>query len=140
MTIILDNYTIDEVGWVDLNVQLVFELRVSTQTASQTTQRWIHNQLSLHLHANNPTLVIADQPRWRVPVSLHLPQHAPLSVTTVDVDALTGEIIDQAHAQHAIEKKLVQHVKPQLSTIPFTPHKLPANYLSQQPKPHFVNA
>ena len=139
MTIILDNYTINEVGWVDLNVQLAFELRVSAQTASQTTQHWIHDQLSLHLHANSPTLVIADQPRWRVPITLHLPQHTPLSVTTVDIDALTGKIINQAHTQQYIIERLTQHVKPQISSTPFASRQLPATYLSQQPKPHFVS-
>ena len=138
MTVILDNYTVDQVGWINLNVQVTFELRVSAETAQQTAQRWLHTH-SLHLHAAAPTLVVSKQPHWRVPVTLCLPQQPVLDVMLLDVDAHGGVIVDRESAEKQLLNRLNQQVQPQLNTTPFIPQSLPSTYHTQlQPKPYFT--
>lgn len=142
MAIILDNYTVEQQGHIELDVRYSFDVLVSAETARKTTARWLHDQISMQLSAQTPMLVIGgEQPVWRVPVRLSLPTQGIFAVTTVDVDTTTAQPLDIEAAHTKIIEALEKEVKPYLNLGKMKPRELPPNYLdSLNPPPQRLSS
>lgn len=145
MVIILDNYSVEQRGWVTLDVNVAFEVKVTAAEAQTTVRRWLQDNVSLYLNAALPTLVLLEsqgdfQAVWRVPVDLRLPSQPIMPITQVDVDVSSGVIVSQEQALKQIFASLESEVHPrlQLQAAPLSP--IVDEYLnSLRPPPHFAN-
>lgn len=91
MTIIIDPYTIPEKGQVELNVQRSFEIKITAEEARRQVNRWLHDNVTMLIGAESPTLVISDEVVWRVPAVFGVPDLGRVGVVgTVDVDVTSG--------------------------------------------------
>lgn len=142
MAILLDNYTIEKTGHIQLN--LAFDVHVTAKEAQKTVNLWLKQTISTQLSSRIPTFVlhtagVHHNAVWRVAVQLTLPQQGAFPVSTVDVSAVTGEIIAPDETQQQIIATLENDVRPQLTPTPFKPRTLPANYHAKlTPQPHFA--
>jgi hypothetical protein len=73
---------------------LAGEIKVSPTVARRRAAGFLAGHITMMVLAGEPMLVWSEQPVWRVPACLHLPELGEVStVGCIDVDALTGEII-----------------------------------------------
>lgn len=98
MTVVLDSYAIPEQGEFELYVRRKINLRVTSEAAQRTVQRWLLHQVSYMMGAETPQLVIGDSDVfWRVTVILTAsPIGRVGSVGAADVQVETGEIVEAA--------------------------------------------
>ncbi len=94
MTIILDNYTIPQLGAFE--IRTVVQINVSAEQAQRLARRFLMNEISHLLVAAPPDLVVGAQTRWRVPVWIGFPGGGRHDVGVIEVDAQTGAFVDQA--------------------------------------------
>lgn len=139
MTIILDNYTVPTQGKVELNVQFTFDLHVTSEQAVLAATRWAREEISLFMGSQSPTLVVSERPAWRTPLHITLPNQGKFDVATVDIDVLTGDVINAENSKATILQQLEHQVKPQRQSTAFTPKTLSPNYASNlHPRPQFT--
>lgn len=120
MTIILDNYALPEKGQFDIDLHVSFDVKISAQEAKRSVRKWVRSEVTMLLQAGNPVLVIAKRLVWRVPVEIAFPMRSGnFSVSTIDVDVVTGEIIEPIKSKQEILDYLETKVKP------FVPEILP---------------
>jgi len=90
-TVLLER--IPQVGQVQLTLQVSAHINYSAHAAMRQVGRFVADEISYLLRAGDPTLVVSDSLRWRVPVILALPTTGPLGeVGAVDVDVETGQL------------------------------------------------
>lgn len=94
MTIILDDYTIPQQGTFE--IRTVVQINVSANQAQRLARRFLMNEISHLLVADPPDLVVGTQTRWRVPVWIGFPGGGRHAVGVIEVDAQTGDFVDQA--------------------------------------------
>lgn len=93
MTIVLERYTIPERGVLEIDLKQSIDIRVTAEEARRKVNRWLLDYVSYMMHADPPTLVIADQQAaWRVPAIFTSSQVGAVgTVGYVDVDVRTGQ-------------------------------------------------
>ena len=131
--LILDDYTIEQTGKVHLD--LTFEVHVTAEQAERTASEWAQDEITMHLIANTPTFVLftsglGHKAIWRVPLELMLHRHT-YSVTTIDISATTGKIVNPNKTKEHVLHVLDEEVQPLAEHHPFTPLDVSEEYLSQ---------
>jgi len=95
-----------ESGPLVVEAQLAGEIRVSPTTARRRAAAFLAAQVKMMVLAGEPMLIWGKPPIWRVPACLHLPGLGEVStVGSVDVDALTGQILPLAPNQIMIMQR-----------------------------------
>jgi hypothetical protein len=115
----VDTHEVDKMTVVDLellkappSVDLEIDIRVRTRmaitafTAQRKVSRLVLERVSNLLCGEEPTLVVGDRVRWRVPVWLGFPKQGLVGkVGEIDVDVETGEILfDQRDLEEISER------------------------------------
>lgn len=130
MSIILDNYRVPQQGHVDLNINLSFEIKITAEEARHKVQRWLSENISHLLGAEQPSLAVGDQAIWRVPAWIGFPSLGRVGVVgTVEVDVETGELKNLSECRQEIERHL-EELRPHLPTSKQVVRELPADYLT----------
>ena len=130
MTIILDSYTIPEKGEINLKIERSFTIKITAEEARRQVDRWLLNEVSCLIGADQPTLVVGDRVIWRVPAWIGFPDVGRVGIVgTVEVDVETGELNNTPECQAEIERRAEE-----LSTRlpPYRPKgEIPAKYLAK---------
>jgi len=80
-------------GRLEVDIKVVADVNVSAYAARQKVNDFVLSDISYMMHAGDPTLVLAERIRWRVPVILSLTSRGDVGeVGTVDVDVETGQM------------------------------------------------
>ena len=121
MTLILDNITIPERGTLEIKVDRTVEINVTAEQARKKVDHWLMDQVSSMIGAKKPSLVISgDKAVWRVPAWINFTQgHWEGMIGIVEVDVLTGEMLDLEKQRMAMVEYLETEVKPKLT--PYQP-------------------
>jgi len=83
-----------EDGPLRLEAQFIGEITVTPTVARRRAAGFLAGHVTMMVRAGEPVLALGEQPVWRVPACLHLPGLGEVStIGSIDVDALTGEII-----------------------------------------------
>jgi hypothetical protein len=108
-------------GPLHIEVGFSGDVAIAPTTARQRIAGYVASQISMALRAGPPSLVAGPHPRWRVPISVHLPgiQHAESGVIHfVDVDAATGEVVQLTSKQIA---QLQEQAHAFATSLPYPP-------------------
>jgi hypothetical protein len=128
MNVILNHYPVVQTGTFE--IRRTVTVAVPAENARRQIQRWLLLEVSHMMGADEPTLVVGECTFWRVPVHLSTPQAGIVGpVGEIDVDAITGEMINVAAQKAIIEQKarsLIVNLPPfrSHSTVPdaYLPH------------------
>lgn len=111
MTIILDRYALPEKGVVDLKIERSFEIKITASDARDKVRWWLRDEVSMHLDADPPTLVVGEQIVWRVPAVLSVMGTGRVGIVGfVEVEVATGTMTNTPEHQAIIEKRAKQMV------------------------------
>ena len=81
-------------GPFHVEVHFMGEIKVSPAEARRRAAGFLGTEVSMMILAKEPTLVVGERPFWQSPACLYLPELGEVAtVGSVDVDALTGEVI-----------------------------------------------
>jgi hypothetical protein len=91
-------------GRLSVHVNVEADMNVSALVARRKVTGFVVDEISTQMHGGEPTLVISDRIRWRVPVWLSFPSTGDLGeVGSVEVDVETGQLnITEALIQEII--------------------------------------
>lgn len=104
MDVILNHYPISQVGTFE--IRRTVTVAVSAENARRQVHRWLLLEVSHMMGADEPTLMVGDGTYWRVPVHLSTPQAGIVGqVGVIDVNAISGEMIDVAVQKAKIEQQ-----------------------------------
>jgi hypothetical protein len=79
---------------LEIGIKLRAQIRVTAFTAQRKVSKLVLDRVSNLLCGNEPTLVVADRLRWRVPVWLGFRTTGLVGkVGEIDVDMETGEVL-----------------------------------------------
>lgn len=93
MPVLLENVNIREAGVHEIRQTLT--VQVTSEQARRIVSRWLLEQVSDMMRAESPTLVVNGRSVWRVPTVLTATHIGAVGLVGVmDVDAVTGELID----------------------------------------------
>ncbi len=100
---------VSSVAPIRLNFHLDTTLQLSAQEARRLVNQQIVPEMGTGLIAEEPELAVSNsEVIWRVPLVLSLPQLGDLGrVGTIDVNALTGVVIEDEQAQ----RRIIQHAR-----------------------------
>lgn len=94
MTVELQAPPVPRFAGLEINIRLRAQVHVTAFTAQRKVTKLMLDRVSNLLCGNEPTLVVADRIRWRVPVWLGFPTTGLVGkVGEVDVDVETGEML-----------------------------------------------
>ena len=95
MSIVLERYSVPDVGRLSLSVEVSAEIKVSAAEARRKVTGFVLNQLSyLAVGDRQPELVVGERVFWRVGVHHTLPGFDSVGrIGTIDVDVETGELL-----------------------------------------------
>jgi len=80
-------------GQFQLTIQVSANVHYSAAAARRIVGRFVAEEIGYLLRASEPTLVVSDRIRWRVPVTLAYPGHGLVGTAgTLDVDVETGQL------------------------------------------------
>jgi hypothetical protein len=80
-------------GQLQLTIQVSANVNYSAAAARRIVGRFVADEIGYLLRASEPTLVVSDRIRWRVPVTLAYPGHGVVGTAgTLDVDVETGQL------------------------------------------------
>ncbi len=129
MTILLDSQPIPPKGKVDLKVERSFEIKMTAEEARRQVNRWLLNEVSCLIGADEPTLVVGEERVvWRVPAWIGFPHTGRAGVVgTVDVDVETGQMDNSPACQATIEAEAQRLAERQ---PPYHLKEVPADYLT----------
>jgi len=138
MTVILENYTISDVGVFEIRQPV--NLTISAAAARRSVTHWLVFDVTMMLAGEEPPLVIGTRTRWQVPVVFSAPGPGRVgTVGMVEVDAASGEIDkDPANleailcATHKLAKKLPPFKAKEVSPEYLATHIPPAPRLEIQ--------
>ena len=130
MSIILDNYRVPQQGHVDLTINLSFEIKTTAEEARQKVQRWLAENISHLLGAEQPSLAVGDHTVWRVPAWVGFPSLGRVGVVgAVEVDVETGEMKNLSECRQEIERHL-EELRLHLPTHKPVVRELPVDYIA----------
>ena len=131
MTIILDRYPLPDKG--TLTIRETVTIHVSAEEARRAVDRWLLDQVSYMLGAEEPVFIIGAQTGWQVPVIYSAPHVGRAGIAGyVKVDAQSGEILDPDETKTRLEqgaKKLARRLPP------FRVRETPVEYLADDVQP-----
>jgi hypothetical protein len=108
-------------GPLRVEAQFSGEITVSPAVARRRAAGFLGGHVTMMVLAGEPTLVLGEQPVWRVPACLHLPGLGEVTtVGTVDVDALTGKVIPPSPDQISTMQRRANDIATRF-TSPTTP-------------------
>lgn len=92
MTVLMQE--LPRLGKLEVDVKVTADVNVSAFSARQKVNAFVLSDISYMMHAGNPTLVLADRIRWRVPVVLSQTSRGDVGqVGHIDVDVETGQLL-----------------------------------------------
>jgi hypothetical protein len=106
MTIILDQYHIPDKGTFE--IRQIVTLEISAEQARKLVNRFLFMEVSTLLAAEPPDLVVGDHTVWRVPVWIGFLHQGRYRVGTIDVNAMTGALLDQEKSVAAIQVRATE--------------------------------
>ena len=131
MTIILDRYPIPDKGTFTISETVT--IRISSDEAKRVVVRWLLDEVSYMLGAEEPVFVIGEQTGWQVPVVYSTPHVGRVAVVgNVMVDAQTGYILNPAGSRIILEEETKTWAA---QLPPFHLHETPADYLADNAPP-----
>ena len=81
-------------GRLEVDVRVTADINVSAFSARQKVNSFVLDEISYMMHAEHPTLVVAERMSWRVPVVLSLTSRGDIGqVGHIDVDIETGQLL-----------------------------------------------
>lgn len=130
MTVILEQINVPESGVVRIHVDQTAEIRISAAEAQKVARRWVREYVSMMMSADRPTLTLAENIVWRVPITFATTHLGTVGkVGTIDVDVQTGQIIDTTEHQQAMLIATAQAISSRLP--PYQPRQaMPADVIS----------
>ena len=85
--------SLPKTGRLEVDIKVTADVNVSAYAARQKVNDFVLSEISYMLHAGEPTLVLGERIRWRVPVILSLTSRGDVGeVGAIDVDVDTGQI------------------------------------------------
>lgn len=106
MTILLDPYLVPEKGEVELNLKRSFEIKVTAKEARRQVNRWLRDEVSMLISADQPTLVVGKQVVWRATAWISFPHTGRAGqVGVIDVDVTTGTMNNTPERKAEIERQ-----------------------------------
>ena len=85
--------SLPKTGRLEVEIRVTADVNVSAYSARQKVDAFVLSQISYMMHAGDPTLVLADSVRWRVPIILSLTSRGDVGeVGAIDVDVETGQM------------------------------------------------
>lgn len=106
MTIILDDYRIPDRGTFEIRQPVTLE--INAEQARKLVSRFLLMEVSTALAADAPDLVIGGRTVWRVPVWVGFLHQGRFAVGALDVDAMTGAILDQDQSVASIRARATE--------------------------------
>lgn len=84
---------IPRTGQIQLTIQVSAKFNYSAQAAQRLVRRFVADEISYLLRADTPSLVVAEELYWRVPLILAFPDIGAVGQAgTVDVNVETGQL------------------------------------------------
>lgn len=78
---------------LSVHIEVVADVNVSAFVARRKVTGFVADEISTNWHGAEPTLVVGERIRWRVPVWLSLPPTGDLGeVGSIAVDVETGQL------------------------------------------------
>ena len=104
----LESLPMPYTGLLQVDIHLSAQINVTATMARRRVSRVVISEIGNLLYGGEPSLIVGDRIRWRVPVILAYPDTGPVGEAgTLDVDVETGmvltsperlqEITDRAH-------------------------------------------
>jgi hypothetical protein len=91
---------------LEINIRLRATVQVTAFSAQRKVSRLMLDRVSNLLCGNEPTLVVSERLRWRVPIWLGFAESGLVGkVGEVDVDVETGEILFDQHLLEQIGER-----------------------------------
>lgn len=85
--------SLPETGRLEVDIKVTADVNVSAYAARQKVDGLALSDISYMVHAGDPTLVLAERIRWRVPLILSLTSQGDVGeVGAIDVDVETGQM------------------------------------------------
>lgn len=82
-----------QTGQIQVTIQVAAKFNYSALAAERLVGRFVADEISYLLRADTPTLVVANELYWRVPVVLAFPHSGVAGqVGAVDVNVETGQL------------------------------------------------
>src|SRR3990172_6153081 len=104
MTATIEGVRPPTTGQVEIAIKISAAVNVSAFAARQKLNGFLVDEVSLNLHAGEPSLVVGERLTWRAPIVLSIPPRGDLgAVGDMDVDVQTGEIL--------YTRQLIQDIK-----------------------------
>jgi hypothetical protein len=104
MPVLLEGININEVGVHEIRQTL--NVQVTSEQARRIVSRWLLDQVSDMMRAESPTLVVNGRSVWRVPAVLTAVHVGVVGmVGMVDVDAVTGDLVDAEQRREELTAK-----------------------------------
>ena len=113
MNIQLEGMSLPGSGRVEVDIRVSADLHITATTARRRVSRMVISEIGNLLHGGEPSLVMGERIRWRVPIILAYPDIGPVGqVGALDVDVETGEVLAspeqlaeiRAYAQYAAQR------------------------------------
>ncbi|MCB0061066.1 MAG: hypothetical protein KDE19_03090 [Caldilineaceae bacterium] len=116
MAILLEHVAIPERGRLELDIQQSFEIKVTAEEARRKVNRWLLEYVSYMMHADPPTLVIADgRAVWRVPAIFTASRVGEVgTVGLVDVEVDNGIM----HNSELLKEQILQCAQTLAAKLP----------------------
>jgi len=134
MTIILEQHAIPKTGTFEIRQTIT--IRISAEDARRKVNRWVLDEVSCVMGAEEPTLVVDEQTFWHVPVILtasHIGHVGIAGIVAVDVE--TGEIDDSPECKAAILEGARELATKMPPYTPHSPEDVSAQYIAKDIKP-----
>ena len=80
-------------GRLSVHIEVSADMNISAFTARKKVTRFVVDEVSTQMRGGEPTLVVGERIRWRVPVRLSLPPTGDLGEAgAIEVDVETGQL------------------------------------------------
>jgi hypothetical protein len=80
-------------GRLSVHIAVTADVNVSAFVARQKVTGFVADEISTQLHGGEPTLIVGERIRWRVPVWLSLPPTGDMGeVGVIEVDVESGQL------------------------------------------------
>lgn len=109
VTVRLTQSAVPPISPIQLKVHLDTTLQISASEACRLINHQLVPEMGTGLIAGDPELVVLESGiYWRVPLMLSLPRLGDLGqVGTIDVDAMTGKVLND----EMIQQRIIQHAR-----------------------------
>lgn len=80
-------------GQLSIHIEAKADMNFSATAARRKVTGFVVDEISTHIRGREPTLIVGERIRWRVPVWLSLPPTGDLGeVGVIEVDVETGQM------------------------------------------------